>query len=91
MARKKPKSYTLTLYDYGACRDYIGKKYLCGDLWGWLIEHGDIHNGCLIELTKEILDDEDTDWDETDQKEIYRHFIEEFANEQGILKMWCWW
>jgi len=74
-----------------------GREAQTLDFWYWVIEHDDIHNGCFVIFSKEILEDEDTDWTEIDdkfgnwQKEIYQHYIDEFADENGEVEFYVWW
>lgn len=64
------------------------KDIECLDFWYWLCEHSEIHNGCFVYFSKENLDDLDGDeW----VKEIYGHYIDEFADKNGELTMYAWW
>lgn len=102
---KKPQPKIRKYYDYQECRTYLEEKYGYNerdfahgnkklDFWGWVIAHDDIHNGCFIMFSREILEGEDTDWDNIHdnwQKEIYQHYIDEFADENGELELYVWW
>ena len=103
----KPTKKTKSYYDYNQCRNYLQEKYgyderdYAGrfknrgedlpyqDFWHWVIKRHEVHNGCFIIFSKENLeeDSETEDW----VKEIYKHYIDEFADENGELEMYCWW
>lgn len=89
------RDYLQEKYDYDE-RDYAGKyshgnsgdgnkPYL--DFWHWVIERYEIHNGCYITFDKSELDDIEKDW----IKEIYSHYLDEFADDNGELEMYVWW
>lgn len=58
--------------------------------WRWLIDHFDIHDGCFIVFSKEELDDPDLDAEDW-VREIYKRYLDEFADENGELEMYVWW
>lgn len=92
------REYLEKKYGYDE-RDYLGKypknikqkirdvKYL--DFWHWVIDHHDINNECFITFSQETLDEEYDmeDW----QKEIYKRYLDEFADKNGELEMYVWW
>lgn len=90
----KCRNFLQNKYDYEE-RDYAGKfkkgnankdaPYL--DFWHWVIENYDINNGCYITFHKDTLEEIEPAW----IKEIYSHYIEEFADESGELVMWVEW
>ena len=97
------RDYLQEKYDYDE-RDYAGRykrkngkvkecnldiEYL--DFWHWVCEHHEVHNGCFITFCREVLEDEQTDFDADWQKEIYKHYIDEFADEKGEVELYCWW
>jgi hypothetical protein len=76
-------------------RDYAGKfsskpyddsiPYL--DFWHWLIDLGDISNGCWMYMPEGYEDDPDTeDW----KKEILKYF-RDFLGKDYDKKMWLEW
>lgn len=80
-----------------AMRDWAGKfskkrddyeKVPYQDLWHWICDRSDIHNGCYFYL---ILDDqeiEDTDTEHLFIREIFAVLREEFPEAEG--EMYCW-
>lgn len=60
------------------------------DFWHWVVDHYDIHNGCFIVFDSSWLNC-DNDLIESWQKEIYKYYIDEFADENGELEMWVSW
>lgn len=57
------------------------------DFWHWVVDNYEVHNGSFISFSKEALGCEMKDW----QKEIYKHYLDEFADENGELEMWVEW
>jgi hypothetical protein len=103
---KPVKKVKKPAYDYLECCHYLEKKYgyderdYAGkhkkgakegtpylDFWHWVMEHYDVGNGKYITFHKEGLDGMEPVW----IKEIYSHYIEEFADESGELVMWVEW
>lgn len=104
---EKPVPRTKTAYDYNQCRDYLEAKYgyeerdYVGmfkekkvneeveylDFWHWVLDRHTIHNGCYVTFSKEELDEIDKEW----VREIYSHYIEEFADDNGELELYVWW
>ena len=90
------RNYLQKKYGYDE-RNYAGKKFSGDtdvpyqDFWHWLIDHHGIHNGCFVTFDRDTLKNEDTDWMGDWVKEIYTHYIEEFADENGELEMEVWW
>lgn len=60
------------------------------DFWHWVLDHNQISNGCFITFYKEDLEDPEMDFEDW-QKEIYKRYIDEFADENGELEMYVWW
>lgn len=98
----KCRDYLQKKYKYDE-RDYAGrykhrgekivsmneeKPYL--DFWHWVCDNYSVHNGCFITFYKDVLEDLNKD-DEKWMKEIYTHYIEEFADDSGELEMYVWW
>jgi hypothetical protein len=86
------RDYLQAKYNY-AERDY-GQKY-CGkrdenapylDFWHWVIANYEIHNGCFITFSEDMLPEIQEDWIRT----IYGHYLTEFAKE-GELEMYISW
>lgn len=61
------------------------KPYL--DFWCWVLDNYTINNGCFITFYKNDIKQIKEDW----IKEIYSHYIDEFADENGELEMYIWW
>jgi hypothetical protein len=61
------------------------KEFLC--FWHWVIENYTISNGCFVTFHRERLEEINEPW----IKEIYGHYIDEFADESGELEMYVWW
>jgi len=93
------RNYLQEKYNYDE-RDYAGqfkktkngkiierddsKPYL--DFWLWVCDNHEIHNDCFITFTEEELAKIKEDW----VKEIYTHYLKEFAK-NGELELFCWW
>lgn len=58
-----------------------------GDFWYWLVCTYDISNGCFVTFSRDQLPEIQGTW----VKEIYKHYLDEFADDDGILEMWVWW
>ncbi len=96
------RDYLQDKYGYDE-RDYAGKyakkkgietpegeptPYL--DFWHWVVDNYDIHNGCYITFSSDRLEEiceEKNGW----IKEIYKRYIDEFADKNGELLMYVWW
>ena len=76
------RNYLQEKYGYNE-RDFAGRHkvswpenahipYL--DFWHWVCEHHEVFNGCMIDFSREVLDDPDTDWNGEWQKEITMRF-----------------
>lgn len=63
-------------------RDYRTNR----DFWHWLISRYEVHNGCFVIFSEEVLEGIKIDWVKT----IYSHYIDEFS-ENGELKLFVWW
>jgi hypothetical protein len=90
------RDYLQKKYDYNE-RDYAGKfknrdkeDVPYQDFWHWVIEHYQVCNGCFITFSKEYLECDGKE-SEAWVREIYKHYIDEFADENGELEMYCWW
>jgi len=56
------------------------------DFWHHVIRYTEIHNGCFFWMEKEWLEDA-TEW----QKEIIQHYLDEFADEKGVINFYVYW
>lgn len=96
------RDYLQKKYGYQE-RDYAGKfknrgtkdvelneDLLYQDFWHWVIKHYQVCNGCFITFSREYLE-EDAEESEDWVLEIYKHYIDEFADEDGMLEMYVSW
>jgi hypothetical protein len=103
----KPQLQTKTFYNYNDCRNYLEKKYGYDerdyakkfqgkkvhddkpylDFWHWVIDHNEVHNGCFISFERGTLEYITEEW----VKEIYTHYLDEFADEKGEIVFYVWW
>lgn len=70
-----------------------GPPYL--DFWHWVIDNHEIHNGCYVTFSRGALEElEDMALKEPDKawvRDIYKRYINEFADKKGELEMYVWW
>ena len=62
------------------------------DFWHWVLDKHEVHNGSFLTFDRQSLKYYDEDktikpW----QREIYCHYLDEFADEKGELEMYVWW
>ena len=80
-------------------RDWAGKfkskkyddKVPYQDLWHWITDTNEIHNGCYFYLS---LDDDQIEDDDTEHlfiREIFAVLREEFPEAQGEMYCYTWW
>lgn len=91
------RDYLQEKYGYDE-RDYLGMftgktvndNVEYQDFWHWVCDNYEIHNGCCITFDMELLKEKDIyikPW----QKEILKHYLEEFADENGKVELYVWW
>jgi hypothetical protein len=77
--------------------NYAGKKFTDDNeipylnFWHWVIDNYEISNGCFITFNKEVLENGSFREDQKWAKEIYKLYIDEFADKDGELEMYVWW
>jgi hypothetical protein len=87
------RDYLQEKYGYKE-RDYAGKfkhrdmdDIPYQDFWHWVVGNYQIHNGCYVTFTKEVLDEIQEDWVKT----IYSYYLHEFALDKNEVTFYVEW